>query len=274
MIQVFINEVSVHAQFNSIDEFAGAIKQFISVLEPLDVDCVRKTTRVFASAMLDGKQATPHANFVGGINRIRDVSIKTRYFTILTNHFGLTRWEYEQLHDGNVLFSHQGVSCSQTSLAESAERQLQSNDMDFIVLVNFTGSKFSSACTIPIVKQSVSSTIAVACFEEAIAISGWLNRTLGRNVREYTSSCDHPPLDKQTALSNETRFEPTHYRVLGAKVYRELGTGRFWHVDTLHYGQAAHLEVYNSNGEHIGEATVDGLALNVDARDATKTMEL
>lgn len=39
-------------------------------------------------------------------------------------------------------------------------------------------------------------------------------------------------------------------------------TRHYWYVDNLHYGEAAHLEVFDSHGKkHIGESDLEG---NID----------
>ena len=44
-------------------------------------------------------------------------------------------------------------------------------------------------------------------------------------------------------------------------------------MDNFHYGQASHIEVFNAQGEHIGESDLDG---NIDdtKKDSNKMIDL
>lgn len=60
------------------------------------------------------------------------------------------------------------------------------------------------------------------------------------------------PLDHETILHSPF-FEKTKLpRIKGATIYKKAN--RFYHRDTFHTGQAAHLEVYDMRGSHLGEA--------------------
>ncbi|BDI14472.1 hypothetical protein ANSO36C_02740 [Nostoc cf. commune SO-36] len=50
-------------------------------------------------------------------------------------------------------------------------------------------------------------------------------------------------------------------------------TGMYWYVDNLHYGTAAHLEVFDKRGYHIGEADLQG-DINTSKKDKNKTIDL
>ncbi|MBL9204896.1 MAG: hypothetical protein JNN01_07410 [Opitutaceae bacterium] len=78
----------------------------------------------------------------------------------------------------------------------------------------------------------------------------------------YDRQSTRPPRDHETVLGHEPerfmyvrRFERNGRR----KVYRELATNRFFYVDNLHFGAAAHLEVFDSNELHLGTADLAGV---------------
>jgi hypothetical protein len=58
-------------------------------------------------------------------------------------------------------------------------------------------------------------------------------------------------------LKDTTRFTKVEedYFPKGAIVYKEIKTGRYWHLDTFH---RTHYEVYDSNMQHYAEASLDG----------------
>jgi hypothetical protein len=67
------------------------------------------------------------------------------------------------------------------------------------------------------------------------------------------------PQVSETILSDSDRFTKTNLRVKGATVYREKETGRYYHLDTLHTGSNAEIEVYNPDATHLKTITPDGI---------------
>jgi len=80
------------------------------------------------------------------------------------------------------------------------------------------------------------------------------------------------PIDKETILSCSS-FEKTKITpVKGAQIYKK--NQQFYHRDTLHKGKGAHLEVYNKNGKHLGEADPISGKLIQNTQDKTKHLTL
>jgi len=80
-------------------------------------------------------------------------------------------------------------------------------------------------------------------------------------VIHYDLGLTRPPRDDETVLGHEPerfvrmgRFERNGRR----HVYRETTTNRMFYVDNLHYGAAAHLEVFDSDELHLGTADLSG----------------
>jgi hypothetical protein len=83
-------------------------------------------------------------------------------------------------------------------------------------------------------------------------------------LAEYDQTSRRPPRDHETILGHDAlrfartgRFERNGRR----RVYRENATNRFFYVDNLHCGAAAHLEVFDTDERHIGTADLRG---NID----------
>ena len=88
----------------------------------------------------------------------------------------------------------------------------------------------------------------------------------------YDYSSKEPPLDSQTVLNDSRRFEAAPMQPQqGRRVYREKETGYYWYVDNFHFGEAAHLEVFSKNHEHLGEANLQG---EIDFKTADKNKKL
>ena len=80
------------------------------------------------------------------------------------------------------------------------------------------------------------------------------------------------PLDRETVL-HSTHFKKTKITpVKGAQVYTK--DNLFYHRDTLHRGKGAHLEVYNKQGIHLGEADPITGQLIKNTADKNKKLNL
>jgi hypothetical protein len=83
---------------------------------------------------------------------------------------------------------------------------------------------------------------------------------------------DRVPLDKETVLISALFKKTKIPSVKGARVY--IKDNLFYHRDTFHTGQSAHLEVYNKRGIHLGEADIFTGIIRADTADKTKTLYL
>ena len=78
---------------------------------------------------------------------------------------------------------------------------------------------------------------------------------------QYDAGLTRPPQDIETVLANNLgRFERTGRIERNGRrhVYREISTSRLFYVDNLHYGVAAHIEVFDSEEHHLGTADLNG----------------
>jgi hypothetical protein len=158
-----------------------------------------------------------------------------------------------------------------TSIAELAERKLQKQEL-IGLLVNFPKSKFTSLRALQVTKNELPLS-DLDCLDDATTLTSWLNERLQLERFEYDPGSGIPPTDLQTVLRDRSRFQPTTLYVHGRRVYREITVERYWYVDNLHYGYAAHLETFDNNGNHLGEATLNG-QLETSKRDTRKGLKL
>jgi len=130
-----------------------------------------------------------------------------------------------------------------------------------VALFGGSSSSYSGRCSVGVVKvHSLEPALTLACgvsFENFCRIA----EGLGCLQIQYDSGSSLPPKDEETVLLQcPVRFIRTgkYERNGGRQVYREISTSRFFYVDRGHFGMAAHLEVFNSNEEHIGTANLNG----------------
>lgn len=71
---------------------------------------------------------------------------------------------------------------------------------------------------------------------------------------KYSWPDNRVPKDKETILSNKTQYTDTgRIGPDNRKIYKG-SDGNYYHMDNLHQGKGAEIEVYNKNGNHIGTA--------------------
>ena len=102
------------------------------------------------------------------------------------------------------------------------------------------------------------------------ATKGVKNNTESGEIPDYVKD-DRVPLDKETVLTNK-EYKKTKFKIKGAQVYKK--GEQYYYRDTFHKGKAAHLEVFNKRGIHIGEA--DPLTGNIipNTADPSKIINL
>jgi hypothetical protein len=127
-------------------------------------------------------------------------------------------------------------------------------------------------CIIPIIKNNdETQPIKLDGIDSHSALQNWLEVKLSLSRIEYDFLSKYPPKDQQTVLRDTQRFQKTQNLYDGRSIYREILHDRYWYVDNLHFGKASHLEVFNAQGNHIGESDLDG---NIDEtkKDANKRL--
>jgi hypothetical protein len=283
-MEIFINEISLEGQYINELEFVSAIKDFIEIFKLLNKNTNNKQVYKEDSKLFVNYNAIRESNFSASLNIIKDKSLKQAFVEIVFNKQNPKEWRKEQLHSSDDLFDYLNNETSKnvtdTSLAEVSERSLRNGDSIYLV-INFKSSTFNllhpdikECCTIPIIKNNdETQPIKLDGIDSHSALQNWLEVKLSLSRIEYDFLSRYPPKDQQTILRDTQRFQKTQNLYDGRSVYREVQSDRYWYVDNFHYGQASHIEVFNAQGDHIGESDLDG---NIDEtkKDSNKMIDL
>jgi hypothetical protein len=283
-MEIFINEVSLEGQYFTNAEFKEAVIAFKAIFDLInekikDKQIYKDNSKLFVYEAIKG------SNFSQSLNKIEDKSLKTAFKNVIFNKLNAKEWREEQLHSSTdsfdcLIINEQYKVVNDTSLAEVAERKLQNSNSKYL-LINFINSSFNlthhphitKCCLITIVKNSNGENcIKLDSLDNKSALENWLEHTFNLSRLEYDESSKDPPTDEQTILREEKRFEKTSCNYQGRAIYREIETGRYWYIDNLHFGKAAHLEVFNKAGHHLGEADLKG-KINKSKKDKNKTIK-
>lgn len=263
-MEAFLNELSLHGQFHDTQGVGEAIRRVNSVLFRLKA--LESPPKLFFDKKLYYSRAIAETVFSSCLNTVADNSIRTQ-FKQLRDKLGAREWRTERRHEEcSYEWNEQNVEGS--SVAELAERSLQKT-LGFLLC--FTPSDFSNG-SIRVDKEGGSSATLDVVGSEG-ELREWYSRSSDPALKPYDPTCRDPPHDWQTVLRDRGRFQRTTYVNQGRRVYLEKSTGYYWCVDNIHFGSAAHIEVFDATGDHVGEAGRDG-NLDVSKRDPTKKLLL
>lgn len=158
--------------------------------------------------------------------------------------------------------SHPPVSenISKTSLAEAAE--LIKRGDNCVLTINLPDLFFSGHYQLgvnisSIVDSQDISFVLVNCTDNCNGVAYWIDSYWDEKLKYKDFS--RTPLDEETCLSNQQKFKKVNgLKSQGRQVYLDVQK-RFWYIDNLHKGESTHLEVFNKDGKHIGEADLKGI---------------
>ena len=257
--EIFVNECSLHAQFQNATEFEAAIINFIALINEI------KAKNNFHADFYRGNifinfQAVKNQVFQRTFSELKQAS-QLRFKRLLKDD--LKDWQNQKKHkinDDYVLIDT-SENITNTSIAEAAERKLQQNETVFL-LVNFINSNFKTShqkyllCQVIAVSKNQQPHIELDCLNNTAAFEQWVKDKL------YQLSF----LDK-----NPQRFTKTNkISILNTVIYIEDKTKYYWYFDNYHN---THFEVFNKLEIHLGEANLDGI-LDPNKADKKKNYKL
>lgn len=161
--------------------------------------------------------------------------------------------------DGSISFfewqlSQNGVECLYCGLKDLISRNC-SHKTDFIIIDNISRSNSQMILFRDAVHKAELPDLflKIPCFTSVDEIYDYCKI---QGIFAFS-------LEDKTKFSYENGIDP----VQGAKVYKEISTGKLWYIDMLHKD---HYEVFDSTGKiHIGEASIDG-QIDTSKKDSNK----
>ena len=274
MIEIFINELSLEGQYQTIEEFEKSVLIFNSLIQS-----IREKIRNNPIFYLDQDEITfylaiKNFPFEQSLNNLRDKNIKTAFFNTIYNKNNPKNWRKEQQHSPEHKFKYFQQDVTDTSLAEVAERKLQ-NENNIYLVVNFQNSSFNhphadiQACCLVSVVKNTTIKIEIDGLDNQKGLHHWISL----KFPTYSDNSTYTPRDHQTILDDKKRFRKNSKMFQGRNIYVELSTGNYWYVDNLHLGQSAHFEVFDKHRKHIGEANLNG-DIDISKRDPNKKLKI
>ena len=268
-MEVYVNECSIHGQYDNQANFDKALQELFKVLDSLLKQ--KLDIQSYQDESWQVYQAINTEPFVASLNSVRQKGLRVAFLNVINQKLQAKSWQTDRLHSPDELYVYGDEVVTDTCMAEVAERTIQNADV-LRLLVNFPRSKFTGLSDVKIVKNENDEAV-LDCVDQHDELTEWLETNLQLSRSTYDFSSSTPPTDEQTLLINKDLYVKTNnIRVQGRAVYKEIKTDYFWYVDNLHFGPKSHLEVFNSTGSHIGEADLSG-CINYTKCDASKSLK-
>jgi hypothetical protein len=252
-MEILINELSLKGQFLSVKNFMDeALIPFINTMNEFDrnKDVVLKKQKFWECKI------TENDNLYSLISTTNIGTIESRIVKSLLRNLSEPFWENSQKQNASDSYEYMNYNILGSSLAEACERDK--------VVISFIHSDFSST-KLQIYKNKVSIDVD-NMFSKEHYIEVANNRKQIDKCKYFERKFDFGQI---TLLENEYRFRKTskpHQH--GKPVYEEIATGKLWYLDSFHQN---HYEVFDSQGNHLGEADLKG-KINTEKADKHKTI--
>jgi hypothetical protein len=264
MMQVFLNELSLHGQFGDPSSLSDAVARLNKLLTAI-ADFPAESVIFFAPSIYL-RPACDARVFSSCLDRITEKDVRLQFKLLLRERLAARSWLPDRMHEA-CPYDWSGKDVLGTSVAELAERILR---MHRGCLLNFSPSEFVALDAICVIKDGTTAIEVPSLCNEADVQE--LYATHGLITFTYDPSSGRPPLDSETVLRDKSRFQKTNLRNQGRIVYLDRKMQLYLCVDNLHQ-HGAHLEVFDSRGDHFAESTLDG-NLDTAKADGTKSLDL
>ena len=270
---IFFNDTYIEEEFanNKIEQFEKSLTKLMGFSDLIADKRIEYNTKITFKA--DEKMKTFFSEIDGKIYPL---------FLRMLDKLNIKYWNENSIQDSNtdyfyfdtVQFPPNSESINDTSLAEASETKKLGNDNT--LTLNIPDLKFSKTHVLHVNLVSRADRnsfipISIDCADCKDSLEFQINKYLSEKFK-YTDDT-RPPIDEETCLNNGFKFERIAGFVdAGSQVYKDKTVGNYWYIDSIHTGNAAHLEVFDKNGKHVGESDLDGI-IDYSKADNTKTID-
>lgn len=263
-MEIFINENSLHGQYAQ-HNVLEKLRNFLTIIKV--VNQLMEPPKLLSSSKMFEFQAIEGSHLNTTFRAHKDL------WDALTNNLKNTvQWQHEQTHSENSDYEHSQVNYVTRSIAEFAERKIQSG-VTQRHLLNFPNSIFATSTSLEVIKDKAETTTLSCSNDEEELIEWLISVGLIDPNKEYDVKAKHPPMDYQTVLSDKSVFAVTGRRNQGRRIYKRIGTTELWVVDNQHYGKAAHIEIFRETTDvHLGISEINKIEVNAKYKVVGRTI--
>jgi hypothetical protein len=263
-MEILINELSLNGQFLTVEQFiADVLIKFDAILRECDrnQDVIILQKQDFWNCKVTQTENLYSILKIKSVKKSDEIS---RFKLLLGNLKDEQYWENSPKHNVNDNYEYNGNNIAGSSLAESCERDK--------VVISFILSGFSST-KLQIFKNrqkvNIDNLFEKWHYSEVAYCRGQMTE-----CEYFDKKCK---AGKISLLENKYRFSKTNIDTAqshGEIIYKEIktaegkNTARYWYLDNFH---KSHYEVFDSNGNHLGEADLQG-KIDTAKKDSRKTI--
>jgi hypothetical protein len=199
--------------------------------------------------------------------RLREIAFSERYWKCWRPLKVSTAGDQFVCQDPMVLIQDESI-CEAAALKQCKGELV-------VGVVSTADSAFANKPLLRLTNQATQSPVELRNADSAGSARQWIAQERGY----YDPTSRVAPADFQTILVKDaTRFRRTgRVRNVAGKdrrIYLEVNSGNQFYVDEGHPGHSAHLEVFDSNGRHLGEADIESGNLDPQKKDPSKTINM
>ena len=166
---------------------------------------------------------------------------------------------YNYFFYNSIITPPASENINKSSLAEAAE--LIKRGENLVLAINLPDLIFSNYYQLSVNINSILdhqdvALVCVNCTDSCDGLIFWIDSHLDEKLKYKDFS--RVPLDEESCLINKQKFAKLNgLKSQGRQVYQDISK-RYWYIDNAHKGGGAHIEVFDKNGDHIGESDLRG----------------
>lgn len=232
-MEILLNELSLSGQHASreifVEEILPTLIEVLYEIQELSEAVIYKNEEFYLSKVT--REDTIHDILVGKLSR-QYPSLRKIKRQFLSPLFAEPYWESTRKHSKNYSYTYEGNDICNHSVAEACERDK--------VIISFRDTKLFREETLSILRNG----------NEQICIDNLFN------AGHYSKVLSRRGIIQSFSLKDIKQFKKDGRIIQGQNVYMEIATGYYWYLDNFHKD---HYEVFDSQGQHIGIASTDGV---------------
>ena len=234
-MDILLNELSLSGQYASreffVEQILPSLIEVLDEVQNLSKATIYKNQQFYSSKVTRTDTINVHDILAGELSR-QYPSIRKFKKQLLSHLFDDLYWEPTRKHLEEDSYTYKGNNVCNHSVAEACERDT--------IIVSFRDNELFQEKTLSILKNDTEEMVIDNLF----------------NAGHYSNVLHQRGIIYRFSLKDGTRFQKDGRIVQGQNVYREIDTGYYWYLDNLHKN---HYEVFDRNGQHVGNANTDGV---------------
>lgn len=207
MMEFFINELSLNQQYSDHSKIKEALIEMMNLLQ--DISDIKTECRNLYNAELYSYTPCKSIRLDAYFKKYQD---QNTLFSSRLQRINSKIWNSERYHLSQDNYLYQNISCTDTSIAEVAERSICLTNYSGSLL-NFSNSIFSNNTAIAVQKNELPNKILISCINNKQDLISWLG-TFGivlPNTRIFEHHKQKHDKEKRRTVSKKGKLNSKLY---------------------------------------------------------------